>query len=130
MYARKSHGFVTLISVLIMGAVGVAVMSTLILLGLGSSRTSFASQQSLQARGLADACGEIALGTIRSNTSYIGTTNLPLGSGACTFTVSNTGGSTRSVIAAGTVGTITRHISITVVTVSPVAASSWQEVAN
>lgn len=130
MYARKPHGFVTLISVLIMGAVGVAIMSALILQGLGSSRTSFASQQSLQARGLADACGEIALGTIRSNTSYTGTTNLTIGSGTCTFTVTNTGGSTRNISAAGTVATIVRHISISVATVSPVTAASWQEVAN
>lgn len=130
MPAPKTSGFITLISVLILGAVGVAVMSSLILLGLGSSRTSFATEQSLQARGLADACGELGLDTIRGNTSYVGTTNAVFGNGTCSFTVTNTGGTTRSVVSTGTVGTIVRHATIVVATVSPVTLTSWQEVAN
>lgn len=130
MSAPRTKGFVTLISVLILGAVGVAVVVSLIQLGLGSSRTSFATEQSVQARGLADACGEEALDTIRGNTSYTGTTNVTLGNGTCSYTVTNTGGTTRSVTAVGTVGTIVRHVTIVVATVSPVSLTSWQEVAN
>lgn len=130
MSARKPNGFITLISVLILGAVGVAIMSSLILLGLGSSRTSFAIEQSLQARGLADACGEEALNTIRGNTVYTGTTSVTLGNGTCSFTVTNTGGTTRSVTALGTVGAIIRHVTIVVATVNPITLTSWQEVAN
>ncbi|MDP2789797.1 MAG: hypothetical protein Q8O51_01580 [bacterium] len=130
MSAPKTQGFVTLISVLILGAVGVAVVISLIQLGLGSSRTSFATEQSVQARGLADACGEAALSTIRLTPAFTGTTPLTFGSGTCSFTVTNTGGTTRSVTALGTVGTIVRHVTIVVATVSPVTLTSWQEVAN
>ena len=130
MSVPRTKGFVTLISVLILGAVGVAVVVSLIQLGLGSSRTSFATEQSVQARGLADACGEQALDTLRTSPSYTGTTNVTLGQGTCSFTVTNTGGTTRSLTAVGTVGTIVRHLTITVATVSPVTLTSWQEVAN
>lgn len=130
MFARRTKGFVSLISVLILGAVGLAVVVSLIQMGLGSSRTSFATEQSLQARSLADTCGEQGLEQIRENTSYTGTTNVTLGSGTCSYTVTNTGGTTRSLTAVGTVGTIVRHLTITVATVSPVTLMSWQEVAN
>jgi hypothetical protein len=130
MSGPRTKGFVTLISVLILGAVGVAVVVTLIQLGLGSSRTSFTTEQSLQARGLADACGEVALSTIRLTPAYSGTTPLSFGSGTCSFTVTNTGGTTRLVVASGAVGTIVRRVSINVATVAPVTLTSWQEVAN
>lgn len=130
MSVRKPRGFITLISVLILGAVGVAVVVALLQQGLSSSRTAFTTQQSGQARGLADACAEGALDTIRGNTSYTGTTNLTVGPGTCSYTVTNTGGTTRSVSAVGTVGTVIRRVSVSVATVSPVTLTSWQEVAN
>lgn len=130
MSARRAPGFVTLISVLILGAVGVAVVVTLLQQGLSSSRTAFTTQQSGQARGLADACAEVGLDTIRGNPSYTGTANLTFGPGTCAYTVANTGGTTRSVSAVGTVGTVVRRVSVSVATVSPVTLSSWQEVAN
>lgn len=127
---RSPRGFVTLISVLILGAVGAAIVVSLLQLGLASSRTSFAAEQSLQARGLADACGEEALDTIRGNASFTGTTNVTLSSGTCSYTVTNTGGTTRNVATVGTVGTVVRRVAIIVTTVSPVTLTSWQEVAN
>lgn len=130
MFVPKTPGFVTLMSVLILGAVGGAVVISLLQLGLGSSRTSFAIEQSVQARGLADACGEAALNTIRITPAFTGTTPLTFGPGTCSFTVTNTGGTTRSVTVVGTVGTIVRHVTIVVATVSPVTLTSWQEVAN
>lgn len=125
-----SKGFVTLISVLILGAVGVAVATSLLLLGADNSRTSFALEQSLQARGLADACTETALQRIRTDNAFTGTMNLTFGSGTCAYTVVNTGGTTRSITANGIVGTIIRRVSITLSAVSPITLSLWQEVAN
>jgi hypothetical protein len=130
MSVPKPKGFVTLISVLILGAVGVAIVVSLIQLGLGSSRTSFAAEQSLSARGLADACAELALERIRSNPSYVGTLSPLVGTGDCTYTVTDTGGVTRSIAAEATVGTITRRVHVVVSAVSPISLASWQEVAN
>lgn len=128
---RRNRGYVTLISVLIIGAIGVAIATSLLLLGLTSSRTSFAWQQSSQARGLADACMEEALQQINDSIPFSGTGNLTLGQGICTYTVTRTGGQNRTITASGTVGTIIRKVKVFVTKITPdITVSSWQEVAN
>ena len=124
-------GFVTLISVLVVGAVGVAITLSIILLGLGSSRTSFAVEQSNQARALANACAEEALQQIRDSTPFTGTGNLSLGQGTCTYTVTSQGGQNRTITSSGTVGTILRKVKIIIDKITPnINVTSWQEVAD
>ncbi len=130
MLVRNSPAFATLLSVLILGAVGVAIAISLVVHGLGTSRSAFATEQSVQAKNLANACAENALSTIRLTPAFTGALPLTLGAGTCTATITNTGGTTRLVVASGTVGTIVRRVSIVVATVAPVALTSWQEVAN
>ncbi len=128
---NNKGGYIALISVLIVGAVAIAVTTSMLLLGLGSSRTSFALEQSYQAKALANLCAEEALQQIRSSTSFSGTDNLSLGQGVCTYTVANTGGQNRSITAQGTVGTIVRKTSVNVNTINPkINVASWQEVAD
>ena len=131
-YTKKWYnndaGYVTLISVLVVGAVGVAIALSLILLGAGSSRTSFALQQSVQAKGLANACAEEALEQIRESTLFTGSGNLTIGQGTCSYTVTDTGGTNRTVTASGTVGTIIRKVSISITAINPlIVVTSWQE---
>lgn len=126
-----SRGYITLISVLVVGAMGVAIATSLLLLGLGSSRTSFAIQQSNQAKALGNACAEEAMQQIRSSTAYTGSGNLSLGQGTCTYTVVNTGGSSRTVSSTGTVGTIVRKVKVLITAINPrIVVSTWQEVAD
>lgn len=123
------NGYITLISVLVIGAVGIAITASLLLLGLGSSRTSFAYEQSNQAKGLANACAEEALQQIRDSTSYSGSGNLTQGQGTCTYTVTNTGGQNRTITTTGSVGTIIRKIQIIISNITPlIQVVSWQEV--
>lgn len=125
----SQSGFVTLLSTLVVGAVGLAITTSVILLGLASYRTSFAGQQSAQARSLADVCAEEGLQQIRDLTSYTGTGTLTVGQGSCTYTVASQGGESRTVSAEGIVGTVTRRALITVTTINPsIVVSSWQEV--
>ena len=124
-------GYITLISILVVGAVGAAVTMSLLLLGLGAARTSFAQEQSNQAKGLANACVEEALQAIRSNASYVGTGNLSLGQGACSYTVSNEGGENRTIIASGIVGIIEKKVKVTIDDINLyINVASWQEVAD
>ncbi len=124
-----NKGYITLISVLVVGAVGTSIALSLLLLGNGASRNSFALQQSAQAKGLANACAEEALEQIREATPFVGSGNLSLGQGTCNFTVTNTGGNNRTVTASGTVGTIIRKLTITISAIDPlIVVSSWQEV--
>lgn len=127
----RSDGYITLISVLVVGAVGVAITLSIILLGLGSSRTSFAVEQSNQARALANACAEEALQQIRSLTPFTGSGNLTLGQGTCAYTVTSQGAENRTITASGTVGTITRKVKIIISNINPVVTvTTWQEVAD
>jgi len=128
---NNNGGYITLISVLVVGAVGVAIAISLILLGLGSSRTSFAVEQSNQAKALANACAEEALEQIRNSTPFTGTGNLTLGQGACTYTVTSQGGQNRTIIALGTVGTVVRKVKVIINHINPlITPTSWQEMDN
>ena len=123
-----TNGYVILLSVLVAGAVGVAIAVSLLLLGLGSSRNSFALEQSNQAKALANACAEEALQQMFVNNNFASTGNLTLGQGACSYTVTNTGGNNRQIVASGTVGSVVRKLTITTNAFSPkIAVSGWQE---
>lgn len=126
----KSKGFITLISVLLVGAVGVAITLSVILLGLGSFRTSFALEQSNQAKALANACAEEALQQIKDSTPFTSTgTSLTLGQGSCTYTVTNDGAQNRTITAIGTIGTVIRKSKIIISQISPsITVTSWQDV--
>jgi len=126
-----NNGYITLISVLIIGAVGLAVAISLLLLGLSSSKTSFAFEQSAQARALANACAEEALEQIKNLPSFEGEGNLSLGQGDCTYLVTTSGEQDRTITVMGTVGIIVRKAKIILDTVTPqISISSWKEVAD
>ena len=128
---NNNDGYITLVSVLVVGAVGVAIATSLILLGLGSSRTSFAIEQSNQAKGIANACAEEALQQIRDSTPFTGSGNLTLGQGTCAYTVTSQGGQNRTITSSGTVGSIMRKVKIIIDTINPtIQVVSWQEVAD
>lgn len=128
---KYQKGYIALITVLVTGAVGVAIAISLLLLGLGSSRTSFSLEQSNQAKALANACSEEALQQIRDSTSFEGTGGLTLGQGTCTYTVTKLTGQNRTITASGTVGTIIRKVSIALDKITPsINITSWQEVAD
>jgi len=127
-YSKQQYGFITLISVLVVGAVGAAIALSLLLLGIGNSRTSFAIEQSNQAKALANACVEEALQRIRDSTPFTGSGNLALGQGACIYTVANQGAQNRTITASGTVGTIIRKIKVAISKINPsISVTLWQE---
>ncbi len=128
---RYARGYVTLVSVLILGAVGVAIAVALLTLGLGASRTAFVAEQSASARALADSCVEEALEQIEQSNTYTGTASLTLGQGSCTYTVTSQGNQDRTLTASGTVGTVVRKVKVVISKITPsFTFSTWQEVAD
>ena len=124
-----SHGYIALIAVLIIGAACVATSVALLTSGTDSQRSSLVTQQSMQARQLAQGCAEEALQQIQSNTSFIGANNLTLGQGSCSFAVASTGSSTRAIDASGTVGGVVRKVKVyATIGGSSISITSWQEV--
>jgi shikimate 5-dehydrogenase len=134
--ARKtSGGFVALVTVLLVGAIGISVAIAVITMGISVSRSSFAREQSARARALADACGETALMQIRTSPSYTGSSTLTLGQGSCEYAVFDTGGQSRLINATGTVTQvippIIRKVRIGISSISPIIViTSWNEVAD
>ena len=120
---------------MILAAVGLSISVSLLLLGLGASRTGLATEQSYQAGSLANSCAEESLRLLvesmpeASSTPYTGAGNLTLGQGSCSYTVTNQGGQNSTVVTSGTVGSIIRKVSITVNAIIPhLGISSWQEI--
>ncbi|OHB18456.1 MAG: hypothetical protein A2666_05225 [Parcubacteria group bacterium RIFCSPHIGHO2_01_FULL_47_10b] len=127
----KNAGYITLISVLVVGAVGVAIVISLLQLGLGTSRTSFTFRQSSQARALAHACAEEALQQIHDNTAFTGSGNLTLGQGSCDYTVTSQGAGSRTINASGLAGTVVRKEQVVINDISPlIQVVTWQEVSD
>lgn len=128
---KSEAGYITLLSTLFLVAIGGVVAGSLILLGLNSSRTSFALDQSAQAKALSNACSEEALQQIRSVTSFTGTGSLTLGQGTCSYTVTSGGGENRTIISTGTAGTIIRKVKVIISAINPtIIVTFWQEVAD
>jgi hypothetical protein len=126
-----NRGYVTLISILVVGAIGTAIATSLILLGISSSRTSFSVEQSNQAKGLTNACVEEALQQVRNSSSFTGSGNLTLGQGSCSYIVTSQGGQNRMITASGTVGSIVRKVTVVINRITPlINLTSWQEVVN
>lgn len=129
--SRNQTGYVVLISVLIIGAIGLTISISILLFGLDFSRTSFATQQAAEARGLADACAEEGLQQIRDDSGFSGSSGLTLGNGSCTYTVVNTGGEARTIQSEATVGTVVIREVVTIDAISPqINVTSWQFVAD
>lgn len=128
---KKESGYITLLSTLFLIAIGGVVAGSIILLGLGFSKTSFALYQSNEAKALANACAEEALQKIQESTPFSGSATITLGDGTCTYTVTKLTGSNRTITTSGTVGTIIRKVSISIDQLSPnINITSWQEVAD
>lgn len=124
------NGYVALVSVLIVGIVALSITTSVILLGLGSSRTGFVLEQTEQARGLATACAERALDKLRKDLNYTGNETITLGQGSCQIRpVLGSGNTNRTIETTGTVGTIVKKVKVIIAQVTPqTQLTSWQEV--
>ena len=126
-------GYITLISVLIVGAVGIAIATSLLLLGLSSSRTSFTIEQSSQARALADACAEKAITSLIQDENYQGNETINLGQGSCDILqITSGGGGSNLYLEAGTVNTDENWATVNLQNTytSPVVITSYYEANN
>ena len=125
---KSNRGFGTLLIVIFLGGVALALTLTLSTSSLWSIRGSMDSKTSNIAKSLVNACAEVALEAMRENNSFTGTNSVALNGNTCSYTVTNTGGTTRSVAVSGTVNGITRKLSITTTAFNPIIIGSWQEV--
>jgi len=128
--SSKKNGYITLISVLVVGAVGLAITLTLLLLGLGSSQTSLAFEQSNQAKALANSCAEVSLNNLKLDSGYSGDETINLGQGSCYISAVEAQGSQRTILTQGTVDTIIRYVEVVAQLQPDLQIISWQEIAG
>ncbi|MFH1749954.1 MAG: hypothetical protein ABH837_03640 [bacterium] len=126
------RGYVALVTVMIIGAVGVAVVSAAILGSLASSKSSLLSKQVKQASGLADACAEHALIQLKLDVNYTGNESISFTNGTCEILdILNPGNTNRTVQTTGTVDNIIRKVEINIDEINPdLNISNWQEVGD
>lgn len=125
----KEDGYIALLAVLIIGAAAVAISLVLLMTGADSQRSALVELQSQQARNLASACAEEALQQIHDNIAFTGSNTITQGAGGCTYTVTSTSGTARTVTVSGTVGTVVRKLQAYVtIGSSSISISSWQEI--
>lgn len=127
---RHQAGYIALLSTLFLVAIGGVVAGSLILLGLGFSKSSFALEQSNQAKALANACAEEALLKLKQDLSYTGNETITLSSGTCQIQDVKGAGPNRIIKTTGTVGTIIRKVEVKVKISPSFTLSSWLEVAD
>lgn len=124
---KNNRGYTTLLSVIILVAIGASVVTSMILLGTANTGSSLKNQQSNIAKGYANACVEDALLRIQQNVAYSGVQNLSFSNGSCTSTVTGTAPN-KSITVTATVDTVVRKLQITINQTSPnLNVSQWAE---
>jgi len=122
----NNPGYIALMTVIIMGVIVSVIATSLVLLGLGHSRTSLSEIQSANARLAADACTEDALRQIRLSPTFTGNGSLTLDNATCSFTVQNT--TTFSITSTGVSGNSTRRVEVDLSARTPsILITKWQE---
>ncbi len=127
---KNKRAYVTLISVIILGAISILVLTTTLVVDTESIFATDAMDQGKQARFFADSCAERAIDLLKQNNTYAGTQTFTFTSGSCTVgAVSGTGNTNRTFTTTGVFENATRRDTVTVTTVNPTTViGSWQEV--
>lgn len=125
------RGYIALLSVIVIGTIGTAIMLSVMLLGVSTSKTDFALQQAGSAKVLASSCGEEALQKILETGTTSSNGNLTIASGTCSYVITSQNGQNITINSTGIVGTVISKVKIIISTTTPaILLSSWQEVGD
>ncbi len=80
---QENKGYIVLISVILLSVIGVTIATSLLLLGLGNSQSSFVFEQSTKAAALAESCTETALNSLRQDPGFPGGQTFTFDFGSC-----------------------------------------------
>ncbi len=95
MNIKNQSGYITLITVIAVGVIGISVAVLLLFSGVTSGKTSLTVQQSAQAKSAADGCAELALAAIQANITLVTpvTANFTIDTtskAVCSYTITGT----------------------------------------
>jgi hypothetical protein len=124
------EGYVALLSVILIAAIGVAIMVSVIATGITSSKTDFSLQQAGGARSMASSCAEEALQKVLETGTASSSGNLTIASGTCSYSITSSS-SILTIKATGVLGTVVSKIKVVIASTTPsITLSSWEEVSD
>lgn len=129
---QKKAGFVTLISVIIIGFVALSIAVGVLLIGIGADQATTSLERGALARSYAEACAETALYELKLNNTYAAGAVINFTYGSCTVTaITGTGDTNRVVQVTGSVSPVVKKIQVNIAQINPtMTLTSWQEVAD
>lgn len=134
---KNNGGYVALMSILVISAVGTIVALSLLTLGMLGQRTSLALEQGYRAQALARACANVALEKIRLNVNYIGNESINFNVDSCNILLISKNQNVYTINTRGIVSSVFRKNKIIVTRVEDpetlvvsMTIQSWQEVAD
>lgn len=123
----NNSGFTILVSIFILGALGLFVILSLTLNSADATISSNISVQAGQARSIATSCAETALQKLQDvDCQTAGVISYQFG--FCNYTIIGTG-QARTIRASSTVGQMVKKVLVTTSLINPsIVVSSWREV--
>lgn len=127
---KKVDGFVTLVSVIVLGAIGVLVVTTNLSVNTDTTIILSVYEESKQAKALADTCAEVALENLKDDVNYAGNETLNLFDGSCDIsTITGSGNAPRSFNTTGNFETQVYKLSIALGEINPfITITTWEEI--
>jgi hypothetical protein len=127
---KQKKGFVTLVSVIILGTMGVVIVTGNLSVVTDNIVGVSTFEQSKQARALADSCAEIAINKLKLNNEYTGNEEITLPFGICTIgSISGVGNTNRSFQTTSKFKEVTKKVDVRISIVNPITeVDLWEEV--
>jgi hypothetical protein len=110
----NNQGYITLLSVIAVGALSAIIATSLLFSGTTSLQTTRTLQEGVQARALAHTCAERALIQIKNDPSASGSTEITEQPGSCTYFIQNNNDEESIVQSRGIVNSVTKKLLLTV----------------
>jgi len=132
MRINKSHGFIALVSIAVLVAVGLTITVGLLIRAAGESRMAVMDDYHMRAQAAAMACSEMALMSLKGSLAYAGNQTFTVGDDTCSIlAVGGVGNLNRTIDTTSTVSGAESKIHVVVDVVNPtMSISSWKDVVS
>lgn len=123
--SRHRRGYILLVTILVAGAVGVVIATSLLFLATNAGRMGLTIEQSGRALAYANTCMENALAALTADGTYAGNETTTFSNGSChIYAIGGSGNASRHVCVRGASGSATRYLEATLSRVLPTAQFS------
>lgn len=124
---KNKNGYALLLSVIVIGAIGLLVSVFMLSHSVSSGQTFIVQRSGTKASLYAEACAESALQEIRDTTSFVGSNSISFSDGSCQYQITSLGGQNRQIVATGAVAQSIKTVTILLSKINPdIVVDSWE----